>query len=242
MTQASSASSAPPAASRRRLHHVRPSLELMRSLQGEAQTGTDIALDVYCHRNPLLREFFWLRLRFLTWMLRRFGRGRANALDFGGGSGVFLPTLATGFDRVRLIDLHTEQARALCEAMGIDNVECVSDDIATFDFEAGSFDAIVAADVLEHFREHDLPLTKIHRWLADDGLLFTSLPTENVFYRGLRVVFRKQKPPDHYHSARDVENALRRAGFRKRFGIYHPLVAPLFPLFRISAWEKAREG
>ena len=150
-----------------------------------------------------------------------------------------LPTLAAGFDHVRLIDRRIEQASELCEAMGLDNVELVSADIGSFDFAAGSFDAIVAADVLEHFQSLELPLNKIHHWLADDGLLFTSLPTENVFYRGLRRVFRKQKPPDHYHSASDVENALGRLGFRKRMGIYHPLVIPAFPLFRISAWEKA---
>ncbi len=221
-----------------RIRHVRPPLHLMRELQGEPRAGVDIALDVYCSGNPLLREFFWLRLRLLTWLIRRLSRGHANVLDFGGGSGVFLPTLATGFDHVSLVDLRVEQAMELCDAMTLDNVELVSADIAEYDFPPGSFDAITAADVLEHFQSHDLPLSKIHRWLADDGLLFTSLPKENIFYRTLRVVFRKQKPPDHYHSARDVEDALRKAGFRKRFGLYHPLLIPLFPLFRISAWEK----
>ena len=220
------------------MRYTRPDLDLMRSIQGESSAGADIALDVYCSPKLLLREFFWYRLRLLTWLIRRISKRRDHVLDFGGGSGVFLPTLASGFERVSLIDLNIQQATELRSALGLENVELHSQDIAEFDFPAASFDAIVAADVLEHFLEHDLPLSKIRAWLRDDGTLFTSLPTENIWYRALRVVFRKEKPADHYHSARDVENALRRAGFRKRFGLYHPLLLPLFPLFRISAWQK----
>ena len=32
---------------------------------------------------------------------------------------------------------------------------------------------------------------------------------------------------------------LRAGGFRKVMGLYHPLLLPVFPLFRISAWRKA---
>lgn len=220
------------------MRYIRPDLALMRSIQGESSAGADIALDVYCSSQMLLREFFWFRLRLLTWLIRAISKRREHALDFGGGSGVFLSTLASGFERVSLIDLNVQQATELKAALQLESVELHSQNIAEFDFPTESFDAIVAADVLEHFLDHDLPLSKIRAWLRDDGTLFTSLPTENVWYRALRVVFRKEKPADHYHSARDVENALRHAGFRKRFGLYHPLVLPLFPLFRISAWQK----
>jgi len=243
MPQHTPATPSPTRAQPRHLRHVRPPLALMREINdrhshNQDSAGRDIALDIYCHPNPLLREFFWLRLRFLTFLLKRFAHRRDTALDFGGGSGIFLPTLASGFDQATLIDLRTDQAHELCDALSLQNVNLVSTDIREFDFPAGAFDAIVAADVLEHFRELDLPLSKIHRWLRDDGLLYTSLPSENVWYRALRVVFRKQKPADHYHSAAQVEAALKAAGFRKRFGLYHPLGLPLFPLFRVSAWTK----
>ncbi len=221
------------------MKYVKPDLELMRRVAGEHSDNEDIALDVYCSENVLFREFFWFRLWMLTRMIRRLSGGRGTCLDFGGGSGVFMPTLATGFERVQLIDLNADQARELKDALSVDNVTIVSADIVDHDFGEGKFDAIVAADVLEHFQDLQFPLDRLKRWLADDGYLFTSLPTENIFYRGLRIPFRKQKPADHYHTARHVEKRLRDSGFRKVMGWYHPLFVPLFPLFRISAWQKS---
>jgi 2-polyprenyl-3-methyl-5-hydroxy-6-metoxy-1,4-benzoquinol methylase len=224
------------------MEYERPPLALMRRIQGERSSGQDIALDVYCSENALLREFFWFRLKLLTMLMGWFVRGRGGTvLDFGGGSGVFMPTLALGFESVSLIDLNTSQAEQLKAALQLDNVSIVTADIEAFDFEDG-FDAVVAADVLEHFADLSVPLTRIHRWLDDDGHLYTSLPTENLAYRLLRILFRKTKPVDHYHSAREVEQALGGAGFRKVFGLCHPLLVPLFPLFRITVWRKVAPG
>ncbi len=88
----------------------------------------------------------------------------------------------------------------------------------------------------------ELPLARIHRWLKPDGVLFTSLPTDNAWYRGLRILFNKAPSEDHYHTAAQVEAILRRAGFCKVAGLYHPLILPIVPLFRISAWRKAQPG
>src|SRR5437764_3557107 len=49
---------------------------------------------LYYARNPLLRRMFWERLYVLNRMLNRHLESRENCLDFGGGSGVLLPTLA----------------------------------------------------------------------------------------------------------------------------------------------------
>lgn len=220
------------------MKYIKPPLELMRRIAEGNSDNQDIALDVYCSDSLLFREFFWFRLWMLTHMIRRRSEGATTCLDFGGGSGVFMPSLATGFPDVRLIDLNTSQAEELRDALGTENVTIVNADITDYDFGEGTFDAIVAADVLEHFEDLDFPIARLKRWLADDGTLYTSLPTENLFYRLLRIPFRKQKPEDHYHTAREVEDYLRTSGFRKVAGWYHPLFVPLFPLFRISAWRK----
>ncbi len=218
--------------------YTQPPQSLLRSLIDPATQSSDIALDVYCADNVLLREFFWARLRMLTLLIRRFSKRNETCLDFGGGSGIFMVSLASGFDRVDLIDLNTEQAERLQASYGIENVRITRANIATFDYGAGAFDAIVAADVLEHFKDLSLPVERIRHWLSADGTLYTSLPTENWCYRFLRVLFGKQKPHDHYHTAAEVERFLRDSGFRKVGGLYHPLFVPLFPLFRISAWRK----
>ncbi len=221
------------------MRYVKPPLALLRRLIDRQTQSSDIALDVYCAPNPLLREFFWARLWMLTLLIRRFSRPDGACLDFGGGSGIFMPSLASGFRSVDLIDLNTAQAEQMREAYELDNVQITRANIQEFDFGGGRFDAIVAADVLEHFQDLSFPVARIRHWLGAKGILYTSLPSENLAYRLLRVVFGKKKPHDHYHAAWQVEQFLREHGFRKVFGIYHPLFLPLFPLFRISAWQKA---
>lgn len=196
-----------------------------------------MALDVYCQAPWPVRLFFWLRLRFLAWLMRRheIRRDDTRVLDFGGGSGIFLPTLANAFSSVTLIDRDISNARTLADRLMLKNVHMVAADIVAHDFGEAQFDIIVAADVLEHFREP--PLALIRHWLKPGGRLYTSLPTETWFYDLLRRLFGKTKPPDHYHSAAQVEASLRHAGFKKIGGLYHPLVWPVLSLFRISAWQ-----
>lgn len=198
----------------------------------------DISLDVYCGPNLIFREFFWLRLRLLTILINWLKPNDARALDFGGGSGIMAPTLSNGFERVDLIDLHADEADYLIKSLNLKNIFVEKKNILDFDYGSDKFDMIIAADVLEHFKELSGPLPKIKRWLKPNGVLFTSLPTENVFYRFLRVIFRKEKPWDHYHTAAHVEATLKSHGFKKVAGLYHPLLIPIFPLFRISAWKK----
>lgn len=219
--------------------YIQPPVTLLRSLIDRDTQSSDIALDVYCAENILLRKFFWARLWMLTLLIRRFSKREHTCLDFGGGSGIFMVSLASGFERVELIDLNTEQAERLQASYGIQNVGITRANINTFDYGAGVFNAVVAADVLEHFKDLKLPVERIRHWLSAGGTLYTSLPTENLCYRFLRILFRKQKPHDHYHTAAEVERFLRENGFRKVGALYHPLFVPLFPLFRISAWRKS---
>lgn len=221
------------------MRYVKPPLALLRSLVDPQTSSSDIALDVYCARNALLREFFWARLWMLTLLIRRFSKPGDRCLDFGGGSGIFMPSLASGFCSVDLIDLNTAQAEQMQNAYALGNVRITRANIKEFDFGTGAFDAIVAADVLEHFEDLSFPVERIRHWLNTKGTLYTSLPSENLAYRLLRIAFGKQKPHDHYHAARQVERFLTDNGFRKVSGLYHPLFLPLFPLFRISAWQKA---
>lgn len=99
-------------------------------------------------------------------------------------------------------------------------------------------DVVIAADVLEHFRDLGPIVAAVHRWLRPGGILLTSLPTENLWYRLLRLIFRVTKPVDHYHTAAQVEDQLRRDGFVPRARLYHPLGVNLFALFSIAAWRR----
>lgn len=170
-------------------------------------------------------------------MRRRHGREH-RCLDFGGGSGVFLPSLSGIFKTVTCIDLDTGEAEAVVREYGLDNVVMRRRDISDGELAEAPFDAIVAADVLEHFRDVTPAAKAIHDWLADDGFLYTSLPTENFVYVILRKVFGVTKPYDHYHTGYEVEAYLQAHGFRRVKRRFVPLIARLFPLFIVSVWRK----
>ena len=196
------------------------------------------SLDVYQSESFLLREFFWLRLNFLVRLISWTRPNFENVLDFGGGSGVMLPTLSRYFSEVHLIDRDTTEASKVVEECSLKNTYLTEVDVENHNYPEKYFYVIVAADVLEHFQDLNLPINKIRSWLNDDGLLYTSLPTENLTYRMLRLIFRKKKPLDHYHSAAEVELALVRHGFKRIASLNHPIGVPIFSLFRISAWRK----
>ena len=189
---------------------------------------------------PPIRIVFWQRLRILAKLLKQYAPKAENCLDFGGGGGVFAPTLANSFSQVTLIDLGTAEARVTKNEFALSNVTLVEADATETDLGEGRFDTAVAADVLEHFQDLDQAIDPLRRWLKDDGILVTSLPTETFTYSLLRWVFRTEKPEDHYHRAVDVENHLQRRGFRKLKRCYAPLPFPLTPLFYLTAWQKQK--
>src|SRR3546814_15019490 len=86
-----------------------------------------------------------------------------RGLDVGGGSGVFAATLSTGFDRVTLIDRNTAEARDLVGRLRIGNVDLVDADVHEFEFPGGAFDAVTAADVLEHFVDPREPIARLRQ-------------------------------------------------------------------------------
>jgi SAM-dependent methyltransferase len=192
----------------------------------------------YGYDNPILRETFWRRLVVLDRLLCRHAKRRSICLDLGSGSGAYLPTLSTRFERVVAVDRNTADAARMVAARGLRNVTLVERDVFAAPFEPESFDAIVAADVLEHFPDTPPIVKRLHEWLRPDGVLLTSLPTESWLYVFLRKILRVEKPPDHYFTAREVEATLARAGFEPIARRSLPLGLPLTSLFLVTAWRK----
>ena len=169
--------------------------------------------------------------------MSRLSINNGRCLDFGGGSGVFLPTLSQRFTHVTCIDIESSDAEKVCYKYGLNNVTVIEEDIRKVDYSTSKFDAIVAADVLEHFFHLEEPVETIRAWLSPEGYLFTSLPTENWVYVILRKFFGFEKPEDHYHKAAEVELFLQRSGFRAVRRTYLPFIIPFASLFIITAWK-----
>ncbi|EEF59962.1 Methyltransferase type 11 [Pedosphaera parvula Ellin514] len=213
-------------------------IEIPQEYLAEIADDSDRIPRLYYASNYVLRRMFWRRLYSLTSMMNRTLDARESCLDFGGGAGVFLPTLSRSFEKVTLVDLEAHQAKLVKNRYGLDNVEIVQSDAAELDFTSKPFDAAVAADVLEHFKDLSLPIPRLHRWLKPGGVLFTSLPTENWVYVLLRKVFGIEKPWDHYHTAYEVEAQLEKNGFQRIRTSCVPLRFHIAPLFLITAWRR----
>jgi predicted TPR repeat methyltransferase len=214
---------------------IKPSNALLASIG----TDSERIPTIYYSGNALITYIFWLRLKWIARRLIRFAPRHNSCLDFGGGGGPFLPTLSNIFKHTTLLDLETTEAEKIKSHYQITNVEINEADARYVNLNNSPFDAIVAADVLEHFKVVEPAIKKLHDWLADDGVLVTSLPTENWVYALLRIIFGVKKPDDHYHSGYEVEKMLIENGFSRVHHSTVPLYIPLAPLYLISVWKKS---
>lgn len=201
-------------------------------------TDSDRIPTLYYSKNFFVRTFFWFRLRLIYWALKRHQKAWGTGLDFGGGGGVFLPTLSSLFQSVDCADLETSESQKVVARYALPNVTLNQGDIANMQLEKAPYDAIVAADVLEHFQDLRVPARALFGWLKPSGYLYVSLPSENFLYILLRKVFGIVKPFDHYHAAYQVEDFLSKHGFQRVAAYYCPLYLKLFPLFHITVWRK----
>ena len=193
---------------------------------------------LYFYPIRFVRKFFWARLKVIHRTMMKTVPQRRVAIDFGCGSGVFLPTLANTFDLVQGIDIEAYEAKEIVNAYKLQNVRLINADIYNLnDTEIEKADAIVAADVLEHFKELEVAVRRLHEWLKDDGYLFTSGPSENFLTRLGRTLGRIEKPWDHYHTGYEVEEFLERHGFQ-RIGLSRH-VYRFMPMYILSVWKKA---
>jgi SAM-dependent methyltransferase len=193
---------------------------------------------LYFYPIRFVRKFFWARLKAIHRSMLKTVPQRRVAIDFGCGSGVFLPTLANTFDLVQGIDIEAHEAKEIVNAYKLQNVRLINADIYNLNgAQIEKANAIVAADVLEHFKELEVPIRRLHEWLTDDGYLFTSGPSENFLTRWGRILGRIEKPWDHYHTGYEVEQFLELHGFQRISPPYH--VYRVMPMYILSVWKKA---
>ncbi|MBY5161814.1 SAM-dependent methyltransferase [Salsipaludibacter albus] len=122
-------------------------------------------------------------------------------LDLGCGWGSVSLLAAERFPASRIVGVsnsRTQREFVLAEAAarGLDNLDVVTADIATFTpADAGIFgrvDRIVSVEMLEHVRNHRRLFARVADWLADDGAMFV-----HVFSgRDLGFAFDADDPTD----------------------------------------------
>ena len=117
------------------------------------------------------------------------GTGK-RVLDLGCRSGALTRHFLTGNSVVGLdVDAAALEKAA---ALGIEPVQANVEE--PLPFEDGSFDAVVAGELLEHLQFPDALVAEIRRVLRADGVLAGSVP--NAFRLQSRLRFLRGKPPE----------------------------------------------
>ena len=117
------------------------------------------------------------------------GQGK-RVLDLGCRSGALTQHFLAGNSVVGLdVDAAALEKAA---ALGIEPVQANVE--APLPFEDGSFDAVVAGELLEHLQFPDALVSEIHRVLRPGGALVGSVP--NAFRIQSRLRFLRGRPPE----------------------------------------------
>ncbi|RME89225.1 MAG: class I SAM-dependent methyltransferase [Anaerolineae bacterium] len=209
-------------------------LTAIREALREAPPGSldEAAFPAYSHPNPLINFLFWERIyRVMRYLERESPYGLA--LDFGCGSGVMLPFLAQICTRVVAVDVdlaplkHVQARLDFPANLAIYDARAVPEGIYT----PGSFDIVLALDVLEHVEDLDRTLEHLCSLLKPGGRIVISGPTENLAYRLGRALAGPEYSGDyHVRSIYDIRRALSAyARVQKLATLFYPI--PLFEVY-----------
>lgn len=135
----------------------------------------------FCHPNPLIRWFVWQRIRRALALTE--GLPSKDVLDFGSGSGVLLPPLASRAETVYAVDLNVGLITKAVQAYRLENIQVIQNSAVAIPLPAESVDLIYALEVLEHISNLDRVVSELARVCRVGGYLVVSVPTENIFYK-----------------------------------------------------------
>ncbi|MDD5012025.1 MAG: glycosyltransferase [Candidatus Nanoarchaeia archaeon] len=219
---------------------IKPKMKINKIPDGNLRKMKDMKfreVGDYCHKNPLIKWLFWKRLKTMLKMAEGIN-GVKRVLDFGAGSGIFMPTLAKNFPEVYSLDLEVSSIEYVKELYRLKNVNIITgDDSNRLPFKDDFFDVIFAADVLEHFKDSYYIQEEFKRVLRKGGCLVVSGPTENIFYRLARkYVYKQKKPEDHYT---DVYDVMKKTSRFLKIEKKKTLPCLLIPGFKIYKAKKA---
>lgn len=192
----------------------------------------EAAFPAYSHKNPAINWLFWQRLKVVIDHIEGLGRFR-DILDFGTGSGVMLPFLAARAERVIAMDIDLHPLELVQAEIPLPrNVEVVDGQQKPIrDYPPGSFDLIVALDVLEHLHELPVAIGELVSRLRPGGQLVVSGPTENALYKlGRKLAGPEYSGAYHERGIAEIRAELaRHAQVEQIATLYYPL--PLFEVF-----------
>ena len=106
-----------------------------------------------------------------------------RVLDLACGTGYGTTILGAHGAQVTGADISAAAIRLARKRHGSDNVTFVIADCFDLPFAAGSFDVVVANEMIEHVADHDALISEARRVLVPGGLLLVSTPNKPVYNR-----------------------------------------------------------
>jgi len=201
-------------------------------INSKSKVFYESAFPAYSNPNPLINYLFWQRLRVAINYIEKSGPYEL-ALDFGCGSGVMLPLLARTSRKVIAVDIDFSPIEQIKSYITFpDNIEFQdANEIYSGRYQNGTFDVVVALDVLEHVDDLDKTLRQIRDLLKPGGRLVVSAPTENMFYKiGRWIAGSDYSGEFHERGSREIKRAMSSIMKVKQVAtLYYP--APLFEIF-----------
>lgn len=147
--------------------------------------------------------------------------GSASVLEVAAGTGLMTAAIAPRAGRVVAIDYAEPMLAVLRKRLadsGLSNVECACADLYALDYPAGSFDAVVAGNVLHLVPDLPGALARLRRLLRPGGKLVAPTFCHDETWRAWfvsRVLLRLMRQPmSRRFTAASLGQALEAAGFR----------------------------
>jgi SAM-dependent methyltransferase len=171
--------------------------------------------------------FLGRRKIFLRLIRSLLPAGNQEILDFGCGTGAFLPHLEQ-FGRVSAVD-GDHDAVAFCHQRGRTEVLHVAPE-ARLPFGDGQFDLVTTFDVLEHIEDDVATMSELRRVLKPGGALVAAVPA-------FMFLWGDQDEISHHfrrYRADDLSARLRAAGFSvEKTSYFNTLLFPPIAALRL---------
>lgn len=212
--------------------------EAIQRVLSEAEPGRldEIGFPAYSHANPLINWLFWKRLHTVIDYVER-SAPYQRVLDFGCGSGVMLPFLATVSQEVCAADIDLLPLEHMQAHIPLpSNVQIQDASTSSLSaMRAGSLDLILALDVLEHVEDLPATVVALLRLLKPGGQLVISGPTESILYQfGRKLAGREYSGEYHERGVEEIRQLLAsKVRLQQIATLYWPV--PLFEIFTAIA-------
>lgn len=155
-------------------------------------------------------------------------------LEFGTGSGIFLPELSRHCDNLFACDIHPhfENIEHLLKSYQVNSFQLKSQSIEKTDYPDNYFDAVVAVSVLEFVGDINAAINEIKRILKPDGVFITICPMESKFLDSILALYSDKKPKEEFGKSRTYVGKTLEDNFTvAKKGYMIPLIGRFFPVY-----------